>query len=1076
MTGKFKNTQDSSSNKNPQVSLFEQSGVCLAEQKGHNKKNHRINTEVTFNPKITQQNNNHGYSNNNTNESNGNELNSKRENQFYYDLSNNRYSQFSKINESDLQGERKESLFQQGTENYINIQDELESFQDTKPHERKYSRLSTHQSKVFETDKSFGSGKVTLKNIQGKISAKLRNTGTRVFTKNPNTQNRQSIQNTGTKVQFQDHALAKPKKKIPLYPSQKKQIVQSKTSYQGACNNQKPRQQPVNAATKTLEFDKVNNFNINSIQPKHEPILKNTGLAKSKKRKKTAVNPSKKLLNFLVSNNHHFKYNDNYRPMNTMKHKNSDSKGRIYNDYIGNNILTFSKNSSYNNSYNRNSVEREYGKESKQSKEQNKQLISQKRLRNRTEQDNPSALFRNNTASALLGRENARLSFEDENVNDNDNPNVQHIRKTSRFYNESNTDTKRTNQTNQTNKANKINQENQSKRNHSHHRPQNIRNNNIAYQSKKEQGNHHSKDSVCRVLSFRGLNSQSLNPDQQEKSVRSNRVTPHTTTNQNNLSNNPGNFSKLDFLNKSWHDLEVNYNKNNTNFNNISLSIDRNFRFNNSNFNSGEEVDQEQMGYLEGISEDNYCSKSGKERAGKQKEDGKRGSFDFNDSLFNYNFNKNYKVGSDRKLKEKNSETERIGPKEEAKLADCNKDEAKNAHDRMELSDKEKGGTSEKNIEKKEEVNIKEDSSRVIRINTQEELLQALYSRKNSENKNDSQGNSLILQKQDQVSATHKLHKHFESNSQENTLTDLTPHSDYKAKDVKEFKDTNETKTKEEAAVQIGKRKVNLNRPYIYQLSTIKVSINSLNVCDSDTEKPKGEEPGNSGEAREAKKSPQKINVILAEHLVIILDFIYQTINPGLIEIADFYTEERRKHFIASFKTWNISSSTEDSTDSKKTYLNIINSFLKKKEEFFLCVLYEVMVRLSINKSILDDSFMYYMNTAEVDEKVLTIRKKYAEVYNAGIKYSVTPKALLDFNKIKTILEYQLNKYKELSQEIRDFEILEIVVNDFIYYEFGYDKDCIKSCLGSNSDLSRNSVVKGILKETDDYIASLMDD
>lgn len=82
---------------------------------------------------------------------------------------------------------------------------------------------------------------------------------------------------------------------------------------------------------------------------------------------------------------------------------------------------------------------------------------------------------------------------------------------------------------------------------------------------------------------------------------------------------------------------------------------------------------------------------------------------------------------------------------------------------------------------------------------------------------------------------------------------------------------------------------------------------------------------------------------------------------------------------------------------------------------------------------------------------------------------------MLDFNKIKTILEYQLDKYKELNSisEIIDFEILELVVNDFIYYEFGYEKDLIKACYTKNMDLKTNSTIMKILEETESYLESI---
>ncbi len=112
--------------------------------------------------------------------------------------------------------------------------------------------------------------------------------------------------------------------------------------------------------------------------------------------------------------------------------------------------------------------------------------------------------------------------------------------------------------------------------------------------------------------------------------------------------------------------------------------------------------------------------------------------------------------------------------------------------------------------------------------------------------------------------------------------------------------------------------------------------------------------------------------IIYPRIVLIILKYLYSELNSGLIELSDNFVEERRKYF----------------TVDQETYLSIINYFLRKKEEFFLCVLSDVMSKLDISQINLDKTFFYYMNIADPNEVeiVKDIREAYDKVYHAGVK------------------------------------------------------------------------------------------
>lgn len=117
----------------------------------------------------------------------------------------------------------------------------------------------------------------------------------------------------------------------------------------------------------------------------------------------------------------------------------------------------------------------------------------------------------------------------------------------------------------------------------------------------------------------------------------------------------------------------------------------------------------------------------------------------------------------------------------------------------------------------------------------------------------------------------------------------------------------------------------------------------------------------------------REVSPILKPRIVLmILKYLYGELHAGLIELSDNFVEERRKYF----------------TVDQETYVSIINYFLRKKEEFFLCVLSDIMSKLDISQVNLDKTFFYYMNIADPneDEIIISIREAYDKVYHAGVK------------------------------------------------------------------------------------------
>lgn len=114
----------------------------------------------------------------------------------------------------------------------------------------------------------------------------------------------------------------------------------------------------------------------------------------------------------------------------------------------------------------------------------------------------------------------------------------------------------------------------------------------------------------------------------------------------------------------------------------------------------------------------------------------------------------------------------------------------------------------------------------------------------------------------------------------------------------------------------------------------------------------------------------EKVMIIKEKELIVLLAYLYKDLHPGLIELGDNFIEERRKYFKLD----------------NDTYINIINYFLRKKEEFFLCVLSDLMSKLNISQKVLDNTFYYYMNLADNSKDVQMIKAAYDKVYHAGLK------------------------------------------------------------------------------------------
>ena len=114
----------------------------------------------------------------------------------------------------------------------------------------------------------------------------------------------------------------------------------------------------------------------------------------------------------------------------------------------------------------------------------------------------------------------------------------------------------------------------------------------------------------------------------------------------------------------------------------------------------------------------------------------------------------------------------------------------------------------------------------------------------------------------------------------------------------------------------------------------------------------------------------KEVSIVRDQEILVVLEYLYTELHPGLIELSDNFIQERRRYFKIDHET----------------YINILNYFLRKKEEFFLCVLSDLMSKLNISQKALDNTFFYYMNVAPNSSEIEKIREAYDKVYHAGLK------------------------------------------------------------------------------------------
>ena len=173
------------------------------------------------------------------------------------------------------------------------------------------------------------------------------------------------------------------------------------------------------------------------------------------------------------------------------------------------------------------------------------------------------------------------------------------------------------------------------------------------------------------------------------------------------------------------------------------------------------------------------------------------------------------------------------------------------------------------------------------------------------------------------------------------------------------------------------------------------------------------------------------ISILYSDQLILSLDYIYLNIYQGISDISKSFTRKRREKFDLS------SISIIDS----KEYIASINSYLLKKEEYFLFVLYEVMSKLNISKDLFDNTLSYYMfeETKENLTVLNEIKVKYEKILNC--EKSVNNQISLNEKEIIKGLNYYFNLMKSLldKEDILNSEILEIISYDLFFNEFNVE-------------------------------------
>jgi len=104
--------------------------------------------------------------------------------------------------------------------------------------------------------------------------------------------------------------------------------------------------------------------------------------------------------------------------------------------------------------------------------------------------------------------------------------------------------------------------------------------------------------------------------------------------------------------------------------------------------------------------------------------------------------------------------------------------------------------------------------------------------------------------------------------------------------------------------------------------------------------------------------------------MIVILEYLFDELNDAMLELSDNCAEDRRKFF----------------EDNNGNYVKTIELYIKKKNEFFSCVMSNLYFKLSIQQNDFNNSVHYYMNVANETEKVIKIRTACEKVYKVGKK------------------------------------------------------------------------------------------
>jgi len=110
--------------------------------------------------------------------------------------------------------------------------------------------------------------------------------------------------------------------------------------------------------------------------------------------------------------------------------------------------------------------------------------------------------------------------------------------------------------------------------------------------------------------------------------------------------------------------------------------------------------------------------------------------------------------------------------------------------------------------------------------------------------------------------------------------------------------------------------------------------------------------------------------IISEDFMLVILKYLFDELNDPMLEFSDNCTEDRRKFFETNFGN----------------YIKTIEMYLKKKNEFFSCVISNLFYKLTIKQEDFDNSVNYYINLVDENEQIICIKNQYDKVFNVGKK------------------------------------------------------------------------------------------